>query len=156
MPTVEDHKEEALKELKLLAQPSTQPELKDTELESIIDGVQRASFWVASTTFEIGAVVLPATKTGHCYVCVQSGSTSTTEPTWPTRDGAVVIDGSVTWQEAGPAFDNVFDIRAAAEQAWSLKAAKASVLIDNGDAKYSQIAENCREMAKSYSPILIA
>lgn len=156
MPTVEDQKEAAMNELRRLAQPDSTPELDDVELNSILDDCQRASFWILSTAFAFGDVVLPATKNGHRYKCTTAGTTAATEPTWPTRDGSTVTDGTVTWQEAGPDFDNVFDVRSAAGQAWMVKTAKASVLFNGSGQQTSQIAEHCKQMAESFDPINIA
>jgi len=156
MPTVEDHKEAALAQLRMLVQPDDTPLLDDVELNSILDSVQRASFWALSTAFTFGAVVLPVTKNGHRYRVVSAGTTAATEPTWPTRDGAVITDGTVTWQEAGADFDNVFDVRAAAEQAWTLKQSKVAQLFDVGSDKLSQITEQCKQMAEAFAPIKFA
>jgi len=156
MPTVEDHKEAALAQLRRLAQPDTTPALDDVELNAILDGAQRASFWLLSTAFVFGAIVLPATKNGHRYFCLEGGVTAATEPTWPARDGAVITDGTVTWREEGSDFENVFDVRAAAHEAWLMKEAKASELFDSADQKLSQIADRCREMAESFSPVKFA
>ncbi len=142
-------------QLRRLAQPDATPALDDVELNAILDDVQRASFWILSTAFIYGDVVLPATKNGHRYKCIEPGTTATTEPTWPTRDGNTVTDGTVRWEEAGPDYDNVFDIRAAAHQAWVTKESKASELFDAGGQSLSQIAEHCRMKAESFSPILI-
>jgi hypothetical protein len=156
MATVEDHKEIAFTELRMLVQPASTPELDDVELNSILDSAQRASFWILSTAFTFGAVVLPATKNGHRYKCTTAGTTAATEPTWPTNSGATITDGTVVWQEAGPDYDNVFDVRAAAHQAWVMKQAKASVLFDSSGQRASQIAEHCKQMADSLEPIKIA
>jgi len=155
MPTVEDHKDAALAQLKRLVQPDVTPALDDPELTAILDSVQRASFWLLSTAFIFGAVALPATKNGHRYRAIEGGTTAATEPTWPTRDGATIIDGTVIWQEAGPDYENVFDIRAAAQEAWTMKGAKAVELFDAGDQKLSQIAGHCEAMAQSFAPIKI-
>jgi hypothetical protein len=156
MPTVEDQKDEAMLELRRLAQPDSTPQLDVDELGAILDDCQRASFWTLSTAFVHGAVVLPATKNGHRYKCFEGGTTAATEPNWPTRDGATVTDGTVKWEEAGPDYDNVFDVRAAVQQAWTVKLAKASVLFDTPGQRVSQIAERCKEMADSFDPIKIA
>ena len=156
MPTVEDQKEIALAALKLFAQPDATPELDDVELNSILDGVQRASFWTLSTAFIFGAVVLPATKNGHRYSCTQGGTTAATEPTWPTRDGATITDGTVIWKEAGADYANVYDIRDAAQQAWVMKEGKASQLFDVGSEKISQLRDHCRAMAQSFDPVKFA
>lgn len=156
MPTVEDHKEAALSELRRLAQPDSTPELDDVELNSILDSAQRASFWIAETAFVFGDVVLPATKNGHRYKCTQAGTTAATEPTWPTRDGSVVTDGTVKWEEAGPDYDNVFDVRAAVQQAYLLHQTKSSVLFDGSGQRVSQITEHWKEQADSIDPVKFA
>ncbi len=58
-----------------------------------------------------GDTVIPLTPNGHCYECVQSGTSGTTEPVWPTASGARVTDNTVTWQENGsPTSANMYDI----------------------------------------------
>jgi hypothetical protein len=156
MPTVEDHKEIALADLRRLAQPDSTPALDDVELNAILDDCQLAAFWILETAFTFGAVVMPAAKNGHRYTCTQAGTTAATEPVWPTTTGSIVTDGTATWREAGPDFENVFDVRAAAHQAWTVKAAKASELFDVSGQSVSQIAERCREMAEGFEPVLIA
>ncbi len=154
--TVDDHKEIALAALRMFAQSDAVPELDDVELNSILDSVQRASFWASTTAFTFGTVVLPATKNGHRYRCSQGGTSGTSEPIWPTRDGSRVTDGTVIWEEYGADFDNVFDIRAAAHQAWTVKVAKASQLFDLSGQSLNQITEHCRAMAESFAPISFA
>jgi hypothetical protein len=156
MPTVEDHKEAAKAALRHYAQPDTEPKLDDPELNAILNRVQRASFWEPSKAFVYGAVILPVTKNGHRYRVLEGGTTGTTEPTWPKRNGAAITDGTVRWEEAGADFDNVFDVRAAAHEAWMMKAAKASVLIDRDRQMYSQITEHCRQMAERFGPVKFA
>jgi hypothetical protein len=159
MPTVEDHKEIALAKLRRLAQPDSQPTLSDPELDEILDDVQRASFWLSDTEFVIGDVVLPVTKNGHRYLCIQGGETAATEPGWPTIAGATVTDGEVIWQEAGADYENVFDVRAAAYEAWQMKAGKVANLFDvtssSNAFKQSQIYDRCIEMAERFAPIIV-
>lgn len=156
MPTVEDHKDAAKAELELYAHPDTEPALSDPELNSILNSVQRASFWLQSTAFTFGAVILPATKNGHSYTCIQAGTTGATEPKWPTCNGATATDGTAIWKESGPDFDSVFDVRAAIEQAWTMKAAKASVLIDRDRHLYSQIYDHCNAQAEKFAAVKLA
>lgn len=156
MPTVEDHKELALAAVRMFVAPDDTPTLDDVELNSILDSVQRASFWVLSTAFSVGDVILPATKNGHRYRCAQAGTTAATEPTWPTRDAATITDGTVIWEEAGADYENVFDIRAAASQAWTLKQAKASQLFDMPGQSLSQITDHCKQMAEAFEPVKFA
>jgi len=55
--------------------------------------------WAASTVTALGTVVVPTTANGHQYVCTTSGTTGSTQPTWPTGQGSTVADGTVTWTE---------------------------------------------------------
>lgn len=78
--------------------------------------------WVASTPYALGDVVVPTTANGHQYVCTVAGTSSSTQPTWPTTQGTTVTDGTVTWTEdatANASVDNsgspaVFTMNAAA------------------------------------------
>jgi hypothetical protein len=60
--------------------------------------------WAANTAYVVGQVRRPTTGNAHVYICVVAGTShATTEPTWPTTNGATVTDGTVTWAEAGTA-----------------------------------------------------
>jgi hypothetical protein len=69
--------------------------------------------WAASTAYVGGKTVRPSTRNGHWYECIIAGTTGASEPIpWPTAPGATVVDGSVTWQEAGAdvVYDDVVEI----------------------------------------------
>jgi hypothetical protein len=55
--------------------------------------------WVGSTAYTTGDYVVPTVSNGRRYYASTGGTTSGSEPTWPTS--ATVPDGSVTWTEAG-------------------------------------------------------
>lgn len=59
--------------------------------------------WVASTAYAVNDLVMPtsANENGHYYKCTTAGTSSSTEPTWPTASGATVADGTVVWTESG-------------------------------------------------------
>lgn len=38
---------------------------------------------------------------GHLYVCIAAGTTGASPPVFPVTSGAMVVDGTVTWQESG-------------------------------------------------------
>ena len=64
-------------------------------------GVAR-SIWVKATAYSLDDIVTPTTVTGYQYRCSVAGTShATTEPTWPTALGAVVTDGTVTWEMDG-------------------------------------------------------
>lgn len=51
--------------------------------------------WTASTVLSLNAVIAPAVDNGFIYIVTKAGTTTTTEPTWPTEEGAIVMDGDV-------------------------------------------------------------
>jgi hypothetical protein len=53
--------------------------------------------WTASTAFAAGAIVRPTTGNGYLYRAQAAGTTSSSQPSWPTAIGATVVDGGVTW-----------------------------------------------------------
>lgn len=56
--------------------------------------------WSVSKPVLLGETHLPAVLNGHKYAPT-AGTTGATEPTWPTAAGGTVVDGGVTWTEAG-------------------------------------------------------
>ena len=60
----------------------------------------RGTVWAASTAYTLGQVVVPTTgkENGAKYICTTAGTShATTEPTWPTTEGATVTDNTVVW-----------------------------------------------------------
>ncbi len=51
--------------------------------------------WVPSTSFSLNDTVLPTTFNNYMYIVTQAGTTSGTEPTWPTTPDQTVLDGTV-------------------------------------------------------------
>lgn len=64
--------------------------------------------WAATTALSAGLVRVPTNTTTNPYrfKVKVAGTTGGSEPTWPTTLGATVVDGSVTWENAGPAAAN--------------------------------------------------
>lgn len=59
--------------------------------------------WATGTAYAVGDVVRPITpgSNNRMYICEVAGTShASTEPTWPTTDGASVADNTVTWREA--------------------------------------------------------
>lgn len=155
MPTLQSKKDAALLRLKLYCAHDTAPVIT-TDLGTILDTVLLARYWETSTAKEVGDVVLPTTATGHRYRCTKSGTTGTTQPSWPTDQASTVTDGTAVWTEDGPDYDNPYDIRAAIHAAWMLKASRASVLYSDDAGERDQVYEHCMKMAKQYAPVGIA
>jgi len=56
------------------------------------------SDWAANTGYSLNNRVKPTSQNGYYYICSTAGTShATTEPTWPTKDGDTVTDGTVTW-----------------------------------------------------------
>jgi hypothetical protein len=68
---------------------------------------QNVSAWEASTPYGVGAFVKPTSRNGHVYQALSAGTSSGSQPTWPTANAATVSDGGVTWGETG--VDIVYD-----------------------------------------------
>ncbi len=54
--------------------------------------------WTATAAKSVGDWVSPTVGTGLFYVAVVAGTTSGSQPTWPTTPGDVVTDGTVKWE----------------------------------------------------------
>ncbi|MES2995904.1 MAG: hypothetical protein V4733_03750 [Verrucomicrobiota bacterium] len=57
--------------------------------------------WQASTAIALNEYRRPVTANGRRYYASVAGTTSGTQPTWPTTPGGTVVDGGVTWTEGG-------------------------------------------------------
>lgn len=55
--------------------------------------------WQGSTAYSVGDLVRPTSTNSRSYRCYTAGTSSGSEPTWPTTAGGTVTDGSVTWKE---------------------------------------------------------
>lgn len=53
--------------------------------------------WAATTAYSLNAAVRPTARNGFVYQCTTAGTSSGTEPTWPTTAGGSVTDGTVVW-----------------------------------------------------------
>ena len=73
-------------------------------------GLGTATTWLASTSYSLGAYVIPTTfnslngQAGKIFKCTTAGESSGTQPTWPTTPGGTVVDGGVTWTEVSNLF----------------------------------------------------
>lgn len=68
-----------------------------TSADDVFFTAKPAPTWVATTAYSLAAIVSPITGNGKFYECTTAGTTSGTEPTWPTVVGNTVTDGTVVW-----------------------------------------------------------
>lgn len=142
---------EALARLIDLAQPDVNPKLTytgegDGELGKILDNNRRAMTWVANTELKVGKLFSPSTPNGRWYRVKVPAAGSNVEPTWT---------GS-SFEDAGEAQDNIYDIRAAAWEAWDLKARKASTYPVMSGINVSTIFDHCILIRDGFAPVLVA
>lgn len=57
--------------------------------------------WAASTAFNAGDIIRPATGNGLLYICVTAGTTGASTPTFPTVQGDTVADNTAKWSCLG-------------------------------------------------------
>lgn len=57
-------------------------------------GVLAHTKWAAATAYALNTVIAPGN--GYTYICTTAGTSGSTEPTWPTSEGAV-NDGAAVW-----------------------------------------------------------
>lgn len=55
--------------------------------------------WLSATPYRVGQIVSPIVPNGSTYYCKTAGTTAVLEPAWPATEGAVVVDGGVTWSK---------------------------------------------------------
>lgn len=146
--------------LKLWTDWDQDPALTAGEISDILDRHAIATTWVTATAYVYGDRVAPATPTGRIFKCVEPGTTGGTEPTWPETYSGQVVDGTVTWEEDGPLPETLYNLRAAAYEAWTIKAGKAAKMFtfgsDGQSFNRSDINKHCMEMAAQYAPYRMA
>lgn len=149
-------------------QPQAAPVLTQGEIELEVDRARLAREWQPNTAYKIGDIVVPQQRNGHCYRCVQPGTSRSTPFgyfDWPTVAGFEISDGQsdpiLVWEEYGTdrfnagifgAETNVYDISRAAQQCWLLKARKASQFVDDGDVSFEQMHKHCVDHANTFRP----
>jgi len=62
--------------------------------------LMKGTAWATGTAYALGVFVVPTAglENGFRYECTTAGTShATTQPTWPTTEGATVTDGTVVW-----------------------------------------------------------
>lgn len=154
--TLAEMKAAVTEEAELFAQPDCKPVIS-AELHGIVDRHRRAKIHAVSTAYVYGDVVQLLTRNGHRYRCTEGGTSAATAPTFPTRDGAALTDGTVKWVEDGKNYDNVYDLRAILHDAAMAKVAKSTHLVNtsagNARIEASQLQAQWRERARDFAPL---
>jgi hypothetical protein len=69
-------------------------------LTRVSGGTPQWPVWAAAVAVSADSVREPTARNGYRYA-YSGGTTGATEPTWPTGDGATVVDGTGTWTNIG-------------------------------------------------------
>lgn len=162
----------ALNELKRIVQADDHPVLtygngtydSTKELDVILDRHKRAVTYTNATAYSYGQVVMPTTRNGYRYRVTVPGMSGAAEPTWPTSFGGRVESGSnspvLTFEEVGPEFENIYDVRGAAYEALDLKCMKAAndnqYLQDSRGSASSFLFLNLQRQRDRYQPLEVA
>lgn len=167
MPTAEEQRESARVSVIRYGQTATEPTLDSDDVESILNDAKRGTIWAVATAYVYGDVILPTVRNGHSYRCIVAGTSealTADEPNWPTLQGEQITEGAsdplLTWQEDGPDFVNLYNVRSAIHAAWMLKAGKAAgcvtVNIDGQMIAESDVIKHCLQMAEKFNPVEFA
>jgi hypothetical protein len=79
--------------------PGSLPTFPTTVDELLISGV---TTWATSTAYSLNAYRKPTVNNNKVYKCIIAGTSSGTEPDWPTDVNDEIIDGTVTWKCIDP------------------------------------------------------
>lgn len=163
MPSADAQRQTAMQTLRLYGQPDIAPVIPSLALDTILNSTRRATIWAADTAYGFGDVILPTVRNGHCYRCIQAGTSEASadnEPEWPVGMSATITEGAsdplLMWQEAGPDFDNLYDVRAAIRQVWEMKASLTASLHSSGGAQAQQVYDHCLKQAERYGSLEMA
>ena len=151
---------DALAELADLVAVDKYPKLPEEDLIRILNKTRRWTVWAAASVYEEGDRIVPTKRTGRQYRCIAGGTSGETEPIFGSSRYAITdgVDG-LRWSDAGPASRAAYDLIAAAQAAWTKKAALVAADHDfkDKDATYtkSQVYDHCVQMANSFVPAFI-
>jgi hypothetical protein len=111
--------------------------------------------WLPARSYALGAEVVPVVRNEHYYAVTIAGTSGSVEPVWPTATGSTVVDGGVTWAEAGSAYWNgAWNLPSAAAKGWRIKAGRSASMVnwsaEGLSLSRNDIMKNCLEMAKRY------
>lgn len=156
--------EQALEKLAEMLASTQEPVLSYDDLSSLLANHARATVWAPGTTYAVGQKIVTTERNGRLYVCREPGPSGVTEPDWGDAGdhypGREVDDGAdLVWEDAGPAFEELWDLRAAAQEGWLLKAARAAHEFDFSSEQQkfvlSQRHQHCLAMAARYEPLAV-
>ncbi len=167
MATDSEDRDAAYDILEEWAQASVAPILSPTDLDLILERHKRATRWSATTAYGVGQLMIPPTRNGRVYRCIQPGTSTDSRsylefPTSGIAWGDGTSDPILLWEDCGPDFVlsydmdashvNVYDIISAAKECWKMKRRKTTQFIQAGDLNFQQVHEHCVAEEARFSP----
>lgn len=160
MPDAQTQFDEALQRLQLYVQPTVPPVISTSDLQAILRSTAYGTIWTAETVYYYGDVILPTVRNGHSYVVTVAGTSAATEPDWPLYASSILSEGEsdplLTWQENGPDFSNLYNVRKAIAQAAGVKKTMAAALYANGNAQMQQVFDHWEKVEQAHASLEIA
>lgn len=151
--------------MRALCPPELDPTLTPGDIDAMVAAARRTDAdgfepdgyqpWKPGTVYSLGDQVVPRERNGHVYTVTDDGTSGALDPAWPETDGGTVVDGGVTWTEAGFApWSPTWSIRTGVAHGWRIKAGRAAHRYEFS-AGTDRFAENellrhCLEMVKQY------
>jgi hypothetical protein len=156
---------EARARLESMLDWQTDPALSSAEVDMLFSDASRPdrhgyipdtrAKWAANTAYALGAEIIPTSPNGHFYTVSVAGTSSGSEPTWPTTSAATITSGTATFTEAGRSWAGRWDTNAAAAEGWRWKAAKAANRVtlstDGQSFSRSDLIAHCNQTADMYA-----
>lgn len=67
------------------------------------------SAWASSTAYAVGAIVRASSlqASGLVFQCTTAGTSSSTQPAWPTDIGSTITDGTVVWKAISSVYEEL-------------------------------------------------
>lgn len=163
---------EAVIRVGLLVDADVDPSFSSLDLERLVDDAARpdaagnsplnvasAATWQASTWYSYGDVVTADPAADRWWRCVTPGTSGTSQPDWPDRAGlppgaGSIVDGDVTWVDAGTVWTPTYDLNAAAAAGWRIKAGRLAgrydFQTDGQTFRRAQLLAHCRLMERMF------
>ena len=174
-----------------LCEPTLDPVLSPAEIDAALTRTAYGSTWLPSTAYAEGQFVVPTVPMGRIYRCVLPGTSDLTAPQWliaPPYMGPVnplagswwgigiipiisnvtgtpwffgLADGTCAWRDFSGFTGEIYNVRAAASEAWRMKARKCATRVDSSiargvSARESQMYTMCMAQANALMPVRFA
>lgn len=155
--------------LEALCAANDDPRLEERELVLVVAAAKRpdragnlptnvagAASWAAAHAYLAGDTIYAG---GRWWIALDSGTSSSSTPSWPDLDGrpasdAQVADGDLVWADLGEAWAPTWNLDAGAALGWRLKAGKVanrfSFTADGQTFNRREMFAHCMQMAKVY------